>query len=326
MGQKVAVIGGAGYIGSHISQYLRENGFEVVIFDNFSTGHRESVKDLTFFEGNLLNVVDLDRFFAEHKVEAVLHFAAFSLVGESVENPAKYYYNNVVGTFQLLEAMRRAGVGRLVFSSTAAVYGEPELVPISEDAVQKPTNPYGQTKLAVENMLRDFQKAYSLEYVSLRYFNACGAAYELGEWHEPESHLIPLVLMTALGQREKCFINGNDYPTKDGTRVRDYIHVLDLASAHLLALKHLLAGGGSRVYNLGSGEGYSIREVIETCKEVTGIDFPVEERERRAGDPATLIASSGKIHSELGWSVTKTLKDIVSDAWLWHQKLAERKK
>ena len=320
---KVLVTGGAGYIGSHTVYQLVKEGHNVIVYDNLSKGHRKAVPaEVTFVEGDLRDGALLAEVLRSHKIEAVVHFAADSLVGESMGAPSKYYHNNVVATLALLDTMGECGVDKIVFSSTAAVYGEPEVCPICEDMPTQPTNVYGRTKLVIEGMLSDFSMAYGLKYVSLRYFNAAGALAggAIGEDHAPETHLLPLILQTALGQRSAISIYGTDYDTEDGTCIRDYIHVTDLADAHVLALGHLISGGESRVYNLGSEQGFSVRQVIEQAKAVTGIDFIVQEAPRRAGDPGVLIASSAKIRSELGWQpVQSDLNSIIASAWQWHQ-------
>lgn len=317
---RVLVTGGAGYIGSVVTEELVKGGHEAVVYDSLYKGHREAVvREAKFVEGDLMDVERLRRALNDNRVEAVIHMAADSLVGESVEKPAKYYRNNVVSGLALLDAMLAEGVGRLVFSSTAAVYGEPEKQPIEEQDATNPTNPYGETKLAFEEALKWYDRAYNLRYASLRYFNAAGATRLCGEWHDPESHLIPIVLQVAAGRRSQVEVYGDDYPTRDGTCVRDYIHVVDLARAHILALGVL--GEGSRIYNLGcGGEGYSVSEVIETARRVTGRDIPVRVGARRAGDPAVLIASSERIRSELGWQPERQdLKVIIESAWAWMQ-------
>ncbi|MBP1763048.1 MAG: galE [Firmicutes bacterium] len=320
----VLVTGGAGYIGSHTVRELLRTGQKVAVYDNLSTGHLWAVpQGVTLIKGDIADRKKLTETFRQHEIEAVVHFAASSLVGESMTQPAKYYRNNVAGTLALLETMQECGVKQIVFSSTAAVYGEPEVSPITEDMPHCPTNVYGRTKLVIEGMLQDFAAAYDLCYVSLRYFNAAGALIGggIGEDHNPETHLIPLILRTANGRRPQIDVYGTDYPTADGTCIRDYIHVTDLAAAHVLALKHLSNGGGSRVYNLGSENGFSVREVIEKAKEVTGIDFPVREAERRAGDPAVLVASSARIRQELGWKpVYSDLDRIIRSAWAWERR------
>jgi len=317
---RVLVTGGSGYIGSVVVEELLSDGHEVIVFDNLSKGHRASVaRSAEFVVGDLLNQELLTDTLKNGKVDAVIHMAADSLVSESVVQPAKYYRNNVVGGLSLLESMREAKVRRLVFSSTAAVYGEPLRQPISEDDATNPTNPYGATKLALENALAWFEGAYGLRYASLRYFNAAGATGRCGEWHDPETHLVPIVLQVAAGIRGEMQVYGDDYSTRDGTCVRDYIHVIDLAKAHVLALGIL--GQRSAIYNLGcGGDGYSVKEVIDIAREVTGREIKTKIGPRRAGDPAVLVASSEKIKSELGWSpVFQDLRKIVGSAWTWLQ-------
>lgn len=318
---KVLVCGGAGYIGSHMVAELLENGHEVVILDNFQKGHRDAVLGGKIYEGDLRDRNVLDKVFTENKIDAVIDFAADSLVGESVQEPLKYFNNNVGGTISLLEAMRDHEIKYIVFSSTAATYGEPENTPILEGDRNLPTNPYGESKLAVEKILKWCDNAYGIKYTALRYFNAAGAHIngKIGEDHNPESHLIPIILQTALGQREKIFIFGEDYATEDGTCVRDYIHVSDLASAHLLALKRLREGGESRIYNLGNGKGFSVKEMVEVARKVTGREIKAEIGERRPGDPATLIASSEKAMEELNWKPKyNSVETIIETAWKWH--------
>lgn len=320
MGSRLLIVGGAGYIGSHMVLALLEKGFEVLVMDNFSTGFRGLVENAEFVEGDLGDGALLDEIFKRHSISAVMHFAAFSQVGESVRNPLKYWDNNISKSVVLLEAMARHGVSRFIFSSSAAVYGEPDSVPIEEEQELKPTNPYGATKVAMEHLLSDMDRAYGLKSVSLRYFNAAGADPEcrVGEAHNPETHLIPLVLQVATGERDKIMIYGSDYPTPDGTCIRDYIHVNDLASAHLLALEHLMDGGGSEVFNIGNSQGYSVREVIDIARKVTGRDIPALEVERREGDPARLVASSDKIRRKLNWTpVFEDMETIVDTAWNW---------
>jgi UDP-glucose 4-epimerase len=318
---RILVTGGAGYIGSFAVRLFQANGHEVWVYDNLSVGHRAAVPAERLIVGDLSEAHRLDHSLMLHRIEAVVHFAAFTYVGESVREPAKYYQNNLVNTLTLLECMRRQGVGRIVFSSTAATFGEPESVPITEEHPQQPINPYGRAKLMVEHALADYAAAYGLAFAALRYFNACGASADgqLGEDHTPETHLIPLVIQAAMGQRPHIEVFGTDYPTPDGTCVRDYIHVEDLASAHLLALEKLQPGQGLK-FNLGIGRGYSVREVIRTVEEVTGKPVPVKEGPRRPGDPAVLVASSDRIQRELGWRPRWTdLRAIVETAWNWHR-------
>lgn len=317
---RVLVTGGAGYIGSTVSAELVRGGHEVTIFDNMSHGHRHAVPaGAALIEGDLEDRAALDRLFVERKPEAVLHFAALIEAGESMKVPERFFRNNSANTLNLLETMLAHGVMRLVFSSTAALYGNPKRTPIEEDDELKPTNAYGESKLLAEQMMAWLNRIHGFRYASLRYFNAAGATEERGEEHEPESHLIPRILFVAQGKAESAAIFGTDYPTPDGTCIRDYVHVLDLASAHLLALD-ALAERDKLIYNLGVGKGFSIREVIEAARRVTGHSIPVVERERRAGDPAILIASSEKIRRELGWQPRFTnLDDIVATAWRFLQ-------
>jgi UDP-glucose 4-epimerase len=327
-GHTILVVGGAGYIGTHMVQGLLGAGHQVIVLDNLCRGHRELIPGGIFVAGDLGDATLLDDIFSRHPVAAVMHFAAFSLVGESVEKPLAYYRNNVSRTVELLDAMVRHGVKNFIFSSTAAVYGEPLSVPIAEDHSCLPTNPYGQTKLTVEHLLADCARRDDLKYISLRYFNAAGAdpSGNLGERHEPETHLIPLVLQVATGERERIRIYGTDYPTPDGTCIRDYIHVSDLVQAHTLAMTSLLHGGASAVYNLGNSKGYSVREVIDTARNVTGHSIPATASARRAGDPAVLIADSDKIRRQLGWKPRyEDLKTIIETAWTWHRREARRK-
>jgi UDP-glucose 4-epimerase len=318
----ILVVGGAGYIGSHLVKELVEKE-DVVVLDNLSTGHREAVdKRAIFVKGDLGNEDDLHMVFRSYPIKAVMHFAAYSLVGESVIDPLKYYENNVASTLTLLKVMIKFKVKNFIFSSTAATYGIPDVELIDEETKTAPINPYGQSKLMVEQMLADFSKSYGLNYVVLRYFNAAGAhqSAAIGESHDPETHLIPIILQQLLGTREKISVFGSDYDTADGTCIRDYIHVTDLAQAHILALEALLSGEKStETYNLGNGLGYSVKEVIETCERITGIKANVEMAERRAGDPARLVASSKKIYTELGWKAERSLEKIIADAWNWHQ-------
>lgn len=319
--QTILVAGGAGYIGSHMVALLVKRGYEVIVADNLRTGHWQAVKGAKkLYVGDLRDNAFLEQVFSENDIDGVINFAAFSLVGESVTNPLKYYGNNVEGAVSLLSAMKAHGVDKMVFSSTAATYGEPEKQPIEEHDRTEPTNPYGATKLAIENMLKWCDRAYGIRYAALRYFNAAGSDTEtgIGEDHDPESHLIPLVMKTALGQRDHIGIFGEDYPTADGTCVRDYIHVNDLAEAHLLALEYLAGGGSSDVFNLGSGDGYSVKEIIETARRVTGREIKATVEPRRAGDPSVLIASNKKAAEVLGWKPVRGLEQIISDAWAWH--------
>lgn len=319
----ILVCGGAGYIGSHTAMALKEQGREVVVFDNLYKGHKAAVPaGVPLYIGDLRDKEALRKVFDENNIEAVIDFAADSLVGESVTEPLKYYNNNVFGTLCLLEVMMEKGIKYIVFSSTAATYGEPESTPILETDRTLPTNPYGETKLAVEKMLKWSDSAYGLNYTVLRYFNAAGAHVSgaIGEDHSPESHLIPLILQVALGKREKIMLFGDDYDTPDGTCVRDYIHVTDLANAHILALDRMLAGGKSATYNLGNGQGFSVKEMVEMAREVTGHVIPAEIAPRRAGDPATLIASSDKAQQELKWEPQyNDVRTIIASAWKWHQ-------
>jgi len=321
----ILVIGGAGYIGSHMVLDLLRAGYPVVTLDNLSRGHRDLVAGGEFVEGDLGDPTMLDTVFTQYPVQAVMHFAAWSLVGESVEQPLAYYRNNVADTVSLLEAMQRHDIRHFIFSSTAAVYGEPRQTPITEDHPCLPANPYGATKFAVERLLHDVSAASDLTCSILRYFNAAGAdaGGAIGERHRPETHLIPLILQVATGEREAISIFGEDYPTPDGTCLRDYIHVSDLTQAHLLALEALLKGGGNTIYNLGNSTGYSVREVIDAAREITGHSIPARVSARRAGDPAVLIADSSRIRNELGWIPRyERLDDIIRTAWTWHRKEA----
>lgn len=317
----ILVTGGAGYIGSHTVRELRDRGMDCVVYDNLVTGHIEAVGDAPFVKGDIFDKELLLKTFAEYKVDSVVHFAAYSQVGESMAHPAKYYRNNVAGTLSLLDAMLEGGVKYLVFSSSAATYGESGEGLITEDSPQRPTSVYGQTKLMMEQFMADFDRAYGMRYVALRYFNAAGAhkSGEIGEAHDPESHLIPVILQAALGVRDHIGIYGDDYPTRDGTCIRDYIHITDLADAHIRALDYLKNGGKSTHYNLGNGNGFSVKEVIETARRVTGRAIPARVEGRRPGDPATLVASSEKIKRELGWDPKyDSLEEIVASAWKWH--------
>lgn len=319
----VLVLGGAGYIGSHTVYELIEEGTDVVIIDNLETGHIEAVhKKARFYQGDIRDREFVDRVLDREKIDAVIHFAANSLVGESMTNPLKYYDNNLCGTKVLLESMIAHDVKKIVFSSTAATYGEPERIPILEGDKTEPTNTYGETKLSMEKMFKWTDKAHGLKYVSLRYFNACGAhkSGAIGEAHRPETHLIPLILQVPLNQRDAIQIFGEDYDTKDGTCIRDYIHVTDLAQAHILAVKYLLEGNESNIFNLGNGIGFTVKEVIDTARKVTGDEIKAVVSERRAGDPAKLIASSEKAKSILGWNPKHAdLEEIIASAWKWHK-------
>ena len=317
----ILVAGGAGYIGSHMVVLLSRRGYDVIVADNLQTGHRQAVRGARqLYVGDLRDTAFLDRVFSENRVDGVINFAACSLVGESVKDPLKYYGNNVSGAISLLSAMRTHGVKNIVFSSTAATYGEPEKQPIEERDRTEPTNPYGATKLAIENMLKWCDRAYGIHYVALRYFNAAGSDPEagIGEDHNPETHLIPLVMKTALGQRDHIGIFGDHYPTADGTCIRDYIHVQDLTLAHLSALEYLEKGGSSDVFNLGSGTGYSVSEIIETARRVTGREIKAVVEPPRPGDPSVLIASNQKAKMVLEWQPSRGLEQIISDAWAWH--------
>lgn len=319
----VLVLGGAGYIGSHTVKALCDENEEVVVADNLVTGHEAAVdRRARFYKGDIRNIDFLDRLFHKEKIDAVIHFAAYSLVGESVTAPLKYYDNNLCGTKVLLESMVKNGIDKIVFSSTAATYGEPERIPIMENDRTEPTNPYGETKLSMEKMFQWTGNAHGLRFVSLRYFNACGAdeSGAIGEDHNPESHLIPIILQVPNHKRDFVSIFGTDYPTPDGTCIRDYIHVTDLSQAHILAVKYLMAGGKSDIFNLGNGVGFSVREVIETARKVTGHSIPAKETPRRAGDPAQLIASSDKAKKVLGWDPKhNSLEEIIASAWSWHK-------
>jgi UDP-glucose 4-epimerase len=323
---KVLVTGGAGYIGSVVTEELVKDGHEVVVYDSLYKGHRQAVVEgAAFVQADLADAATLREALSRYGIEAVIHMAADSLVGESCEHPARYYRNNVVNGLALLDAMREANIGRIVFSSTAATYGQPERQPIEETAANKPTNPYGQSKLAFEQAMRWYQEAYDLRFASLRYFNAAGASENCGEHHELETHLIPIALQVAAGTRAFVEVYGDDYPTPDGTCVRDYIHVIDLARAHILALKAIddpsTGEKAARIYNLGcGGDGYSVNQVLETAREVTGKEIPSRVGPRRAGDPAVLIASSEKMKRELGWKPEfQDLRVIVGSAWRWMQ-------
>ncbi|SFL85707.1 UDP-glucose 4-epimerase GalE [Salibacterium qingdaonense] len=320
----ILVAGGAGYIGSHAVHQLLDQGKQPVVIDNLGTGHKEALpKGAVFYEGDIRDREFMRSVFRRKKIKQVLMFAAHSTVGESMEKPLAYYDNNMFGTQVLLEIMAEFGVRDIVFSSTAAVYGEPGEVPVTEEAPTRPQNPYGETKLGMEKMIKWAGAAHGIRYISLRYFNVAGARQSgrVGEDHRPETHLVPIILQTALGQRESVTIFGDDYPTRDGTCIRDYVHVEDLISAHLQALEHLKKGGESDVFNLGSSEGFSVKEMIEAAEKITGGSIPVQNGERRAGDPSRLIASSEKARSILGWNPVRTkLETVIRDAWNWHRK------
>lgn len=320
----IAVIGGAGYIGSHTVKYLAKQGKDVVVFDNLSTGHREFVPShIPFLKGDLANTEDLDNLFSTYpNIHTVIHFAAYAYVGESVVEPEKYYQNNVVNTIRLLDRMLAHNVKNIVFSSTCATYGNPIELPIREDHPQNPINPYGRTKLMMEQIMEDYSRAYGLKFAVLRYFNAAGADMEceIGEWHEPETHLIPLILDVAIGKREEIFVFGSDFDTPDGTCIRDYIHVTDLADAHSRAVDYLLNEHKNLKLNLGNGEGYSVLDIIEMVEKITGKPIKRTLTDRRPGDPAKLIGSAEKAKQILGWQPQYDLKQIITSAWNWHQK------
>lgn len=316
----ILVVGGAGYIGSHMVKQLANAGHDVVTLDNLSCGYREAVKYGEFVQGDLGDPSVLDYIFSNYDIDAVMHFAAFIEVGESVRDPAKYYRNNVINTTVLLDAMIQHDIEHFIFSSTAAIFGEPEYTPIDETHSKKPINPYGRSKLMVEQILQDYENAYGLKSTCLRYFNAAGADPdgELGERHEPESHLIPLILQAASGRRPTIRVFGNDYPTEDGTCIRDYIHIVDLCTAHALALDYMLQTGSSAYYNLGNGRGFSVQQVIDAVREITGKDFNVTQDARRPGDPAVLVADSSLAKQQLGWQPKyDSLESIISTAWRW---------
>lgn len=321
--ETILVTGGAGYIGSHTNKQLHKKAYNTVVVDNLVYGHRQFVKWGDFVLGDLSDLHQLRLLFQKYPIFAVMHFAGYTYVGESYENPEKYYINNYLNTLNLLRVMREFGVPRIIFSSTCATYGEPETIPLEENHPQEPINPYGMCKLFIEKTLADYHRAYGLEYVSLRYFNAAGADPdgEIGEKHEPETHLIPIVLDVALDKRPHLNIFGTDYDTPDGTCIRDYIHVNDLAEAHILALEYLLNGGTSDSFNLGSGAGYSVKEVVDAVQKTTGKTIKTMTVARRKGDPARLISSSQKAKEILKWQVKYKLEDIIETAWNWHKKL-----
>lgn len=328
----ILVTGGAGYIGSHCVLALLKKEYDVMIYDNLSTGHLETVEEIKkhgkvdFVQGDLLDRARLEKVLDGKNIEAVIHFAAFSQVGESVKNPEKYYTNNVIGTLNLLSAMLVHNIKKIVFSSTAATYGEPKYIPIDEEHPQSPINPYGQTKLFIEKIMEDYDKAYGLKSVRLRYFNVAGAdaSNRVGEWHEPETHLIPNILKSTFGASETFKMFGDDYDTKDGTCVRDYINVEDLADAHILALEYLKNGGATNYFNLGTKEGNTVKEVFSACEKVTEKNIPVTILQRRDGDPASLVADNSKAKKVLGWSPKRTLEDSIKSAYIWEQKLQSK--
>ncbi|NPA40816.1 MAG: UDP-glucose 4-epimerase GalE [Aquificae bacterium] len=319
----ILITGGAGYIGSQVNKELNKLGYKTIVVDNLINGHIELVKWGTFINLDLMEKKELIELFKAKKIDAVMHFAAFAYVGESVLEPKKYYLNNVVGTLNLLEAMLSAGVDKIIFSSTCAIYGNPVYTPMDEDHPKEPINPYGRSKLAVEHILEDFSRAYGLKYVSLRYFNVAGADFEgeVGEWHEPETHLIPNILDAAIGVKPYVEVFGTDYETEDGTCIRDYIHVVDLAKAHIDALEYLFEHESSDVFNLGTGKGCSVMEVIEAVKRITGKDFKVKLSDRRPGDPPILVAKAEKAKQILGWAPKHGLDEIIETAWRWHRRL-----
>ncbi|MGD6831811.1 UDP-glucose 4-epimerase GalE [Sutcliffiella halmapala] len=316
------ITGGAGYIGSHTVKYFLEQKEEIIVVDSLQSGNRDSISIENFYRIDIRDKEAMGKVFREHNIDAVIHFAGSSIVGESMENPYEYYHNNVYGFMCLLDVMKENNVDKIVFSSTAATYGEPKNIPILETDHTDPTNPYGDSKLAMEKMMKWFDQAYGIKYASLRYFNAAGAheSGKIGEAHDQETHLIPLILEVPLKKREKIYIFGDDYPTEDGTCIRDYIHVMDIASAHYLALEHLRKGKSSDSFNLGNGNGYSVNEVIDVARKVTGHPIPTEMMEKRPGDPAVLIASSQKARNVLGWQPQHdSLEKIITDAWRWHR-------
>jgi len=318
----ILIGGGAGYIGSHTNKLLSQSGYQTIVVDNLIYGHEHFVKWGKFVRGDINDVDNLRQIFSQNKIKAVMHFAAFAYVGESTIDPQKYYINNVSGTLNLLKIMREFDCKNFIFSSSCATYGNPEYSPIDEEHVQKPINPYGRTKLYIEEILKDYSNSYDFKFVNLRYFNAAGADFdiELGEHHDPETHLIPLVLDAALGLKDDIKVFGTDYPTKDGSAIRDYIHVNDLANAHKLALEFLINGGESCSLNLANGEGYSVIEIIEMVKKITGKDFNVTYSTRRPGDPPKLIGNAKKALDVLGWKPKYKLEEIIDSAWNWHKK------
>ena len=320
----ILILGGAGYIGSHVNKELTKKGYGTLVFDNLVNGHKEFIKWGDFIQGDLENIEELRLVFKKYSIKAVMHFAGFAYVGESVVDPQKYYLNNLKNTINLLQVMLEYNVKYIIFSSSCATYGNPLKIPIEENHPQNPINPYGQTKLMIEKILKDYSIAYGLKYVSLRYFNAAGADIdcEIGEWHEPETHLIPIALDAAIGKREGVKIFGTDYDTKDGTCIRDYIHVTDLADAHILALEYLMDGGESEIFNLGNGNGFSVKEVIEKAMKITGNNIKIFPEKRRVGDPVVLIGSSKKARETLLWTPKyDNIEFIIETAWGWHKRL-----
>lgn len=324
----ILIVGGAGYIGSHVNKYLSQKGYKTVVIDNLVYGHKEFVKWGKFYRGDIGNSKFLRKVFNENKIDAVMHFSAYAYVGESVTEPSKYYINNLINTINLLEVMREFNVRKFIFSSTCAVYGNPVKIPIDEKHPKNPVNPYGRTKLMVENILEDYEKAYGFKYVSLRYFNAAGADpdSEIGEWHNPETHLIPIVLDVALGKRKYLTVFGDDYPTPDGTCIRDYIHVNDLAQAHWLALRYVIEKNKSDFFNLGNGKGFSVNEIIKITEKITGRKVKYKIGKRREGDPPILVANSVKAKKILGWKPEYAdINTIIETAYNWHKKLLKLK-
>ncbi|HVE60160.1 MAG TPA: UDP-glucose 4-epimerase GalE [Pyrinomonadaceae bacterium] len=317
----ILVTGGAGYIGSVAVEDLHKKGEKVIVLDNLVYGHRQAVdENIPFYEGEIGDQDLVEKIVREHQIEACMHFSAFAYVGESVEKPQKYYENNLVQTISLLNVLIKTGAKKFIFSSTCATYGEPQYVPIDEKHPQNPVNPYGWTKFMTERVLADYDQAYDLKFVALRYFNACGASEKCGEHHDPETHLIPLILFAAQGRRDAISIFGDDYPTPDGTAIRDYIHINDLSQAHLLALDYLRGGGNSEFINLGNGGGYSVKEVIEAARKVTGKPIEAKLAPRRAGDPSRLVANAAKAHEVLGWNPQfPEIEKIIESAWKWHE-------
>jgi UDP-glucose 4-epimerase len=319
----ILIVGGAGYIGSSVNKLLNKMGYQTIVFDNLSNGHIEFVKWGKFYKGDLANIYDIEKVFMENKIDCVMHFSAYAYVGESVTNPQKYYKNNVSNTINLLDVMLKYGVKKFIFSSTCAIYGIPIQIPIPEDHPQNPVNPYGKTKFMVEEILKDYDKAYGLKYVSFRYFNASGAdpECEIGEWHEPETHLIPLSIYNALGITENITVFGTDYPTPDGTCIRDYIHVNDIAKAHILGFKYLMNETKSDFFNLGNGNGFSVKEILDIVSRISGKKLNIVYGKRREGDPPILVGSSKKAYEILGWKPEfDKISDIIETAYRWHLK------